>query len=131
MTKAIFSDSDLSVRLKAIPNKGVQVELMCQTCELPYILMHNWAEVRAMLEGRPVPGVEMKEDGFEVKFQCSNLEDMCTQVNTYRISHEELEAMAQSEVSRKQRLQGGVQPPRVQQTQRGQVPVQRQGPPRR
>lgn len=120
MSKAIFSDSDLTVKLEPVPGKGVKVSLMCQSCELPYILIHPWAEVRLMLEGKPVAGVVMMEDGFEVQFQCSNTSDGCTQVNKYRITHEELERMAESEVRRKQRLQGGGQPQQ-----------QRQGPPRR
>lgn len=125
MSKKIFGDADLSVRMER-RRTGVVVTMVCQDCERQFQVEHKWPEVKRMLEGYEVPGVDPTDDGdgWVVSVECTNYSAGCNKVNQYIITSDELEEQAAKEVARRKRLQrqqgGGVQG-------RGrQRPVQRQ-----
>jgi hypothetical protein len=123
MGKKIFGDADRSVHMSR-RDTGIVITMVCQDCERQFQVEHRWPEVRMMLEGYEVAGVQPVDngDGWEVSVQCTNYEDGCNRVNKYKITADELEDQAAKEVARRKRLQtqrggGRVQQRRPQQRQ--------------
>lgn len=115
MNQQIFSDVDLSVQV--MPNlqltdkdgskniyNGIVFQVNCQDCETPTQLGISWGEVRILLDGGAVGGVQRVQDGWIIAVQCQNEGEGCKQVTQISISDEELERYAAIEVARRKRV---------------------------
>jgi hypothetical protein len=130
MSGKIFGDADLSISVMRNPRReredgsifefdGVVYQLACQTCETPIQVGLSWKEVRVLLDGGVLPGVQRISDGWQISAQCSNNNEGCTMVNSFKVLDEELEKEADLEVKRRQRVM------RAQQAQHGGNVLQR------
>jgi len=114
MSQKIFGDVDLTVHTSRNPTMtrpngskyvydGIVFQVNCQDCETPTQLGLPWGEVRVLLDGGLVAGVERSQNGWVIAIQCQNSNEGCTHVEKIAVSDEELEGHAAQEVTRRQR----------------------------
>lgn len=101
MGDQIFSDGDQKFRM-ARTKDGVHISVTCIYCETDFTVKHSWQEVRAMLQGQRVPGVENTNAGWTMKTECPNAQ--CNQQFRYEIEQSELEHLADQQISAMQRM---------------------------
>jgi len=121
MSQKIFGDADRTVHTMANPTlpqydgRGNQVgkrvfdglvfQVTCQDCETPTQIGLSWREVKVLLDGGALPGINRVASGWEVSVQCQNHDEGCELVNKFLVSDGELEKHASLEVSRRTRVQ--------------------------
>jgi RNase P subunit RPR2 len=98
MAGKIFGDEDLTVRMQRT-RQGLGIELTCRNCDGRMRVLHPWSEVRLMLDGFEVPGVQPTDEGWVVATECTD----CQGSNKYQLSDDEVEDAAEREVARRQR----------------------------
>jgi hypothetical protein len=97
----IFSDSDH--RFPMVRRKdGAVVQCTCPFCEMEFAVKHSWQEVRMMLQGQPVPGIQNTAEGWTTAAECPN--GQCGQRVRYGIDQDELERVADQQLAAQQRL---------------------------
>jgi hypothetical protein len=101
MAGKIFGDEDLTVRMNRT-RQGLVIELTCRNCDGRMRILHPWNEVRLMLDGHEVAGVQAAEDGWVIAAECTD----CQGSNRYKLTDDEVEDAAEREVARRQRNQG-------------------------
>jgi hypothetical protein len=120
MNQRIFGDVDLTVHVMANPTlpqfdgqgnqtgkyvfEGLVFQVNCQDCETPTQIGLSWREVKLLLDGGAVQGVERVANGWEVSVQCQNREEDCQLVNKFAVTDGELEKHATTEVARRARV---------------------------
>ena len=134
MSQKIFGDVDLTVHTMKNPTltrpngskyvyDGIVFQVNCQDCETPTQMGIPWSEIRILLDGGLVSGVQRSQNGWVVAIQCQNTAEGCSQVSQISITDEELESHAALEVARRQRnARAGAG---MQQQQQMHVPVPR------
>jgi len=134
----VFSDVDLTVQTMRNPTmtrqdgskyvyNGLVFQVNCQDCETPTQMGLDWAEVRTLLDGGALQGVQRTSDGWVIAVQCQNNEEGCKQVTQISLTDEELEKHAALEVARRQRVlqsQGRVPAQAAQAPQVARRPIQ-------
>jgi len=115
MSDKIFADVDLTVRVERNPQiinsrtkqpekfGGLVYTITCQDCEMPNRISFPWGEIKLILDGGQLPGVQRVEDGWQITANCRN-PDGCERKNTFKVTDEELEHEAGMELSRRQRV---------------------------
>lgn len=111
----VFTDVDLTVKVMRNPTltrqdgskyvyNGLVFQVNCQDCETPTQMGLEWGEIRAILEGRSLQGVQRTQNGWVFSVQCQNTEEGCKFVNRFEVTDEEMERHAALEVARRQRV---------------------------
>ena len=115
MSEKIFADLDLTVHVERNPEimnhrtkslerfSGLVYTITCQDCEMPNKISLPWNEVKHILDGNPLAGVQRVEDGWQITTTCRNPEG-CDRKNTFLVTDSELEGEATREMARRQRV---------------------------
>jgi hypothetical protein len=115
MSDKIFADVDLTVRVERNPEimnprtkraerfSGLVFTITCQDCEMPNKISLPWNEIKHLLDGGQLPGVQRSTDGWQISAPCRNPEG-CDRKNTFLVTDSELEGEASMELSRRQRV---------------------------
>jgi len=115
MSGKIFGDEDFSVHVQRNPRikneqtgqemvyEGIVYQITCQECDTPIRVGLTWAEVKSLLDGGMLPGVERVHDGWVITAQCPPGPG-CGRAQGFKVEDGELEQEAEKEVSRRQRF---------------------------
>jgi hypothetical protein len=115
MSDSIFSDSDRTVRVERNPRmkdrsgqetvfSGIVYTITCQDCEVSLKLKVSWKEIKHLLDGGQLPGVDRVDAGWQVTAMCANSSEGCERKNTFLLTDSELENEASMELSRRNRM---------------------------